>query len=436
MYKEHKVVLPNAEATPGKGNTRQILLDIAHEGHPGIDAMKRFVREHMWYPSVDAEIEQIVESCLPCQASTSTKHRDPLVPTDPPGEVWTDLAADHWGPTPRNTHILVVIDKLSRYPEVVEVKGTGAEPNIEAFDTIFSRHGYCKTLVTDGGPPFNGNDSHDLQQYFRWAGIKHHPTTSAEDPEANGLAEAFMKHVKKIWHTCSITKKDPIAETNKHLNTYRATPHPSTGKTPAELMYGGRTFRTRLPEKQRKAPSQTVKEARNNDKQAKAKQKMYKDSKQYVRPHKLETGDQALLSQKQSKTNPPYDPRPYTIIEVKGHQITGQRNEKRVTRDAQKWKKLCTTRPRPLKQEASEESSDSDIDIDLESHLHQPGQGITEGARPEVGEQREEDPRPTAAAVEAPTSGATNQSATHHGDIVLPPRRNPPRARERPSRYR
>ena len=247
-----------------------------------------------------------------------------------------------------------------------------------------------------------------------------------------------MKHVKKIWHTCMITRKDPITKTNKHLNTYRATPHPSTGKTPAELMYGGRTFRTRLPEKQRKAPSQAVQEARNNDKQAKAKQKMYKDSKQYVRPHKLETGDQVLLSQKQSKMNPPYDPRPYTVIEVRGHQITGERNEKRVTRDAQKWKKLQTARPQTLNQEAREEdqtSSDSDIDIDLESHLQQLGQGIAEGARPEMRELREDD-LPTAAEVEAPTSGATNQPTTHHDDIVLPPRRNPSRARERPSRYR
>ena len=48
--------------------------------------------------------------------------------------------------------MLVVIEKLRRFPEAIEVKGTGAKPNVVAFDTIFSRHGYCKTLVTDGGP--------------------------------------------------------------------------------------------------------------------------------------------------------------------------------------------------------------------------------------------------------------------------------------------
>ena len=43
----------------------------------------------------------------------------------------------------------------------------------------------------------------------------------------------------KIWHTCTITRRDAMAEINKRLQAYRATPHPTTGKAPAELMYGG-----------------------------------------------------------------------------------------------------------------------------------------------------------------------------------------------------
>ena len=261
IYKGDKKVIPNAKPHPQKDNARNIALEIAHDGHPGINSMKRFAREHMWYPGQDADIEKCVETCHPCQAATASVHRDPLVPTEPPLDVWTDLAADHWGPTPANTYMLVVIDKLSRFPEVVEVGGTSAQANIVAFDTIFSRHGFCQTLTTDGGPPFNGNDSHDLKEYFRWAGIKHKPTMSAEDPEANGLAEAFMKIVKKIWHTCTITKRDAMAEINKRLQAYRATPHPTTGKAPAELMYGGRTYRTRLPARKEQVPSQAVAEA-------------------------------------------------------------------------------------------------------------------------------------------------------------------------------
>ena len=52
--------------------------------------------------------------------------------------------------------------------------------------------------------------------------------------------------------------------------------------------------------------------------------------------------DQALLKQKSTKTRPPYDPKPFTITEVNGHQITAERGDTTRTRDAQKWKGIKT----------------------------------------------------------------------------------------------
>ena len=85
------------------------------------------------------------------------------------------------------------------------------------------------------------------QQYLTWTGIKHIPNKSPYDPEATGLVEAFMKHLGKIWHTSITDKKDPYMEINKHLRVTRATPHISTGKSPAEILFG-RKYITRLPD--------------------------------------------------------------------------------------------------------------------------------------------------------------------------------------------
>ena len=46
----------------------------------------------------------------------------PLVPTEPPADVWIDLAYP-LGSNAGNTYMLVVIDKLSRFPKVVKVRG-------------------------------------------------------------------------------------------------------------------------------------------------------------------------------------------------------------------------------------------------------------------------------------------------------------------------
>ena len=83
-------------------------------------------------------MERRVSTCLPCQASMESKPRDPLKPTKVLEEPWSRLYADHWGPTQDGHHILVVIDSLTRYPEVAVVKGTSAEDNIKAFSTTTS----------------------------------------------------------------------------------------------------------------------------------------------------------------------------------------------------------------------------------------------------------------------------------------------------------
>ena len=170
---------------------------------------KQYMRAIIWFPGMDRCIEDLVSTCLPCLASTEVKHRDPLTPSTPPPTPWSKLAGDHWGPTPDGKYLLLLIDELTRFPEVAVVNSTSADANIEALDSIFTRHGYPDSIKTDNSPPFNGTGSHLLKQYFLWAGIDHNPTTSADDPEANGLAEAAMKHCKKVWHTAVVEGRNP-----------------------------------------------------------------------------------------------------------------------------------------------------------------------------------------------------------------------------------
>ena len=139
---------------------------------------------------------------------------------------------------------------------------------------------------TDGGPPFNGTDSHEYKVYMKWAGIKAR-VVSPEDPEANGLAENFMKVINKIWHISKIEGKNPKQEINKFLRQYRATPHSTTGKSPSSLMFNF-SFCTRLPELKQPALQHDI---RQQNEKAKRQQKMYKDNKRNVRHHNINLGD-------------------------------------------------------------------------------------------------------------------------------------------------
>ncbi|XP_043216302.1 uncharacterized protein K02A2.6-like [Amphibalanus amphitrite] len=273
LLREDRLYIPASEPEPGAGSLRQRVVELAHEGHQGVGRCKRLLRAQVWFPHLDALVDEKISKCLACQASTFTPTRDPLKPTPLPERPWQRVAADFWGPLSSGEHLLVVIDEYSRYPEVEITSSTSGLATIPVLDKIFATHGIPESVKTDGGPPFNG---HDFAMYARWAGFTHR-RVSPEDPEANGLAEAFMKTIKKTWHTSRIEGKNPKQELYKLLRQYRATPHPSTGKPPAELLFN-RPFRTRLLTAERPTPGTPSHDVQKHDARAKDVQKAYKDT--------------------------------------------------------------------------------------------------------------------------------------------------------------
>ena len=261
-----------------------------------------------------------------------------MQPSRLPDHPWQKIAMDFWGPLPTGGHVLVVIDEYSRFVEIEFVNSTSSGAVLPHIDRIFATHGFPETVKTDGGPPFNG---HEYKRYMQWAGIKA-TIVSPEDPEANGLAENFMKSIKKVCHTSRIEGKCFKQEIFKFLRQYRSTNHSSTGKAPAELLFG-RKIRTKLPELVVPTPHNT--ETRERHDTAKQKQKLYKDNKSYVKPHNINVGDRVLILQKESKLNSRYDPLPYKVTLVQGTQITAVRGEQIRRRDAKMFKKIRQRTP-------------------------------------------------------------------------------------------
>ena len=118
-------------------------------------------------------------------------------------------------------------------------------------------------------------------------GFEHDPITPVY-PKANGLVENFNKNIVKVSRTAIVEKKNLRQELYTFLRAYRATPHTSTGKTPAELMFQQRPFRVRLPEL---TPERNDKEVRERDAIQKRKQKKSADKKNYVRFSGIKVGD-------------------------------------------------------------------------------------------------------------------------------------------------
>ena len=43
------------------------IIGVLHDGHPGINQMKRLARSHVWWPDLDTMIEECVRTCHQCQ---------------------------------------------------------------------------------------------------------------------------------------------------------------------------------------------------------------------------------------------------------------------------------------------------------------------------------------------------------------------------------
>jgi hypothetical protein len=237
----------------------------------------------------------------------------------PPGP-WQEISVDFWGPTPDNKYVLVFMDEYSRFPILEIISSTSAETVIPVFDKVFAMFGIPFTCKSDNGPPFT---SEKFKQFMQYIGCTHRRITPLW-PQANGMAERFMKNLGKIASTCSVEKKNWKQEMYKFLRNYCATPHSSTNVPPSVAMFG-RFTRVKLP-------SMHDTETSNLDSVIRPKDNNSKE--------KFRVGDKVLVQQKKkNKFSPKYNPNPYTVKKVKGPMITAEFEGHSVTRNLSLFKR-------------------------------------------------------------------------------------------------
>ena len=146
------------------------VLELAHEGHPGIVAMKQRLRTKVWWPGIDKEVERACKTCHGCQLVSQPTKPEPMTRTELPTAPWQHLAADLLGTLPSGDYVFVVVDYYSRFFEMEFTESTTSEK-------IFVTHGLplsLRTLRTDNCPQFTNED---FTKFLEENGIEHRRTT-------------------------------------------------------------------------------------------------------------------------------------------------------------------------------------------------------------------------------------------------------------------
>ena len=308
-----RVVIPN--------KLRQQVLGLAHEGHLGIVGTKQNLRTKVWWPGIDKAAERHCKTCHGCQLMARADPPEPLPMTELPDGPWQDLATDLLGPFPTGESVLVVVDYYSRFYEIRILKSTTASRVIEAIDEIFSVHGLPVSLKSDNGPQFI---SQEFEDFCQQNNIEHVFST-AKWAQANGEVERQNESISKRIKIAHAEGLNWRKELRKYLVQYRSIPHATTGRSPAELLFG-RKMRGKIPESGVGIPFDQ--DVRDRDSEQKAKGKHYADIRRGAKLSDIAVGDQVLLRQeKANKFSTNFEREPYQVIDRHGNRVVIQSPE-------------------------------------------------------------------------------------------------------------
>jgi hypothetical protein len=217
---------------------RADVLKSLHESHAGIVRMKSIARSYVWWPGIDAAIEEIARACVSCAQVQATPTKAPLHPWSFPQRPWQRLHIDFCGP--EFGHIwLILIDAHSKWLEAIPFTSMPSSATlIEALRTVFSRFGLPEEIVSDNGTQFT---SLIFKSYCESEGIRQR-FSAPYHPASNGEAERAVRTFKHGLR--SFEAGNWKTDVQRFLLSYRTTPHATTGCTPSELLMG-RTVRTR-----------------------------------------------------------------------------------------------------------------------------------------------------------------------------------------------
>ena len=164
-------------------------------GHGGTFRTAEQLRRIVWWPSMEAEIQQHIKQCSTCDSTPTTKkqHQGPLQPLPIPGRPHERIHVDLFGPLKTsdtgNKYVLVWTDALTRMTRLTAIKDKTAKTVADALLDIIFATGVPKQIHTDQGLEF----CNELLSHIYTALDIEHSTTTPYHPQCNAAAERFNR---------------------------------------------------------------------------------------------------------------------------------------------------------------------------------------------------------------------------------------------------
>jgi transposase InsO family protein len=141
------------------------------------------------------------------------------------------------------THLLVAVDKFSKWIEARPITNLRAEQAVSFFTDIIHHFGVPNSIITNNGSQFTGRkflefcDKHHI--CMDWAAVAH-PQTNGQVERANGMILQGLK--PRIFDRLNKSGRKWLQELPAVVWSLRTTPSRATGFTLFFLVYGAEAF--------------------------------------------------------------------------------------------------------------------------------------------------------------------------------------------------
>ena len=218
---------------------RRTVFDMVHGlAHPSRRTTVKIIKKKYIWDSIAADVKTWATTCIPCQKSKITRHTETGIGQfAQPNRRFGHIHVDVVGPLPASQghrYLFTIIDRSTRWPEAVPMTEASSDSCASALITAWlSRFGLPENITSDRGSVFTSALWNELAKRL---GIST-TTTTAYNPEANGIVERFHRTLKAALMTrCTSDKwKDELPWV---LLGLRTTPRDADDHAPAERVYG------------------------------------------------------------------------------------------------------------------------------------------------------------------------------------------------------
>lgn len=222
--------------------------DLVHSAHVADDSLHHGRKKTLqklrllyFWPRMSSQVDAYVGKCEKCKivkrpnTVLKTEMGKPFVSERP----FQHIYLDYLGPYPRssrgNTHMLVILDHLTKFPIFTPLRHANTTLTIEALEKlVFSVFNVPETVLTDNGSQFL---SHQFKSFLENYGIRHltTPVYSAQSNASERLNQSIIKGIRMQIsndHTRWDEKLTQIAF------ALRSAHHETLGMSPHKALFG------------------------------------------------------------------------------------------------------------------------------------------------------------------------------------------------------